>query len=87
MPKYTFTCTTCGEYDVWKSMSADLANDFCPECGAGTIRKYDGFQVGRMDTKLKKRVEGGMTPKVVKKEALPQSNIKELNANPRPWMV
>ncbi|WJP98185.1 hypothetical protein QSV55_02450 [Macrococcus bovicus] len=42
-----------------------------------------------MDTKLYKRINSGMTPKVVKRENLPKSNVKQLNRNqnPMPWTL
>ncbi len=87
MPRYTFLCESCGEYDTWKSMSSDVANDVCPDCNEDTKRVYNGFQVSKMDSKIKDHIEQGMTPKVVTKNNLPQSNMKQQNRNPRPWMM
>lgn len=87
MPRYTFLCESCGEYEAWKSMSSDVANDLCPECNEHTKRVYNGFQVSKMDSRLKNHIEQGMTPKVVTKNNLPQSNMKKRNSNPRPWMM
>lgn len=87
MPRYTFLCELCGEYDAWKSMASDVANDVCPDCSKETKRVYNGFQVSKMDSKLKSHIEQGMTPKVVTKHKLPQSNMKQQNRNPRPWMM
>lgn len=87
MPRYTFLCESCGEYDAWKSMSSDVANDVCPSCKEATKRVYNGFQVSKMDSNLKNHIEQGMTPKVVTKNNLPPSNMKQQNRNPRPWMM
>lgn len=87
MPQYTFKCNDCGEYDVWKSMSEDLARDRCPGCSSETYRVFTLFNVSQMDAKLVKKIDEGMMPKVVKREELPKGNIRKKEKNPRPWMV
>ncbi|WP_414055298.1 FmdB family zinc ribbon protein [Macrococcus equi] len=89
MPKYTFNCKDCGEYDVWKSMNDNLQEDKCPACNVTTHRVFKAFGTNHMDPKLYKRINSGMTPKVVKREHLPKSNVKQLNKNPNPmsWTV
>lgn len=89
MPKYTFSCATCGEYEVWKTMSSNLQADTCPTCEEITHRVFKSFRTNHMDPKLYKRINSGMTPKVVKRENLPKSNVKQLNRNPNPmsWTV
>lgn len=89
MPKYTFECLACGQYDTWKSMNSNLKEDECPECSQVTLRVFKSFRTNHMDPKLYNRINAGMTPKVVKRENLPTSNIKNLNKNknPMPWTV
>ncbi|UTH14179.1 zinc ribbon domain-containing protein [Macrococcus equipercicus] len=89
MPKYTFVCQRCGEYDIWKSMNSNLQEDTCPECSEVTNRIYKSFRTNQMDSKLYNRINSGMTPKLVKRENLPKSNVKQLNRNrnPMPWTL
>ncbi|SDK90523.1 FmdB family zinc ribbon protein [Lacicoccus qingdaonensis] len=87
MPQYTFKCEQCGEYDVWKSMNDNLASDECPGCSGESSRVFTLFNVSRMDSKIVKRIDEGMKPKVVKRDQLPQSNIRKKETNPRPWMI
>lgn len=87
MPQYTFECQNCGRYDVWKSMSDDLSKDKCTRCQEDALRVFTIFNVGKMDSTLVRKIDEGMTPKVVKKEDLPKSNIRKKEKNPRPWMV
>ncbi|MFA7745151.1 FmdB family zinc ribbon protein [Salinicoccus roseus] len=87
MPRYTFECGTCGDYEIWKRSNEDLAKDRCPDCGSETRRVFQVFRTSYLDSKVSKRIEQGMTPKVVKKENLQKSNIRQKEKNPRPWMV
>ncbi|OZT77506.1 FmdB family zinc ribbon protein [Salinicoccus roseus] len=87
MPRYTFECETCGSYETWKRSTEDLAKDKCPDCSSETRRVFQVFRTSYLDSKVSKRIEQGMTPKVVKKENLPKSNIRQKEKNPRPWMV
>ncbi|ATD29896.1 hypothetical protein BHM04_01365 [Macrococcus sp. IME1552] len=54
-----------------------------------TRRVFESFRMNQMDPKLYKRINRGMTPKVVKRENLRNSNVKQLNRNPNPmsWTV
>ncbi|QYA44250.1 hypothetical protein KYI13_09245 [Macrococcoides bohemicum] len=70
-------------------MSSNLQEDTCPTCKETTCRVFERFRMNQMDTKLYKRINRGMTPKVVKRENLRKSNVKQLNRNPNPmsWTV
>jgi hypothetical protein len=87
MPRYTFECQACGSYETWKRSTEDLAKDKSLGCGSETRRVFQVFRTSYLDSKMSKRIEQGMTPKVVKKENLPKSNIRQKEKNPRPWMV
>ncbi|MBC9875449.1 hypothetical protein [Macrococcoides bohemicum] len=70
-------------------MSSNLQEDTCPTCKETTRRVFERFRMNQMDPKLYKRINSGMTPKVVKRENLRKSNVKQLNRNPNPmsWTV
>lgn len=87
MPRYTFECEACGNYDTWKRMTDDLSKDRCPGCHNESTRIFNVFNTNTLDSKVSQRIEQGMTPKVVKRENLPKSKVRQGEKNPRPWMV
>lgn len=86
MPLYVFKCETCGEHTRKKSIHDNLSRDSCPTCSEETKRVYTPFMTNTLDRKLSKAIETGMEPKVMKKNEIPKSNLKQKTKNPRPWM-
>ncbi|MCJ1655312.1 zinc ribbon domain-containing protein [Staphylococcus sp. NRL 16/872] len=86
MPNYTYNCTNCGEFTLRQSMNVQHDTAKCPTCDAESIRVFNSFQTYRMDGKLKKRIERGQEPRLVKRDQLPQIKPKA-NRTARPWMA
>lgn len=85
MPNYTYACPSHGEFTLNQSMNENHDSAVCPNCKATSDRVFVPFQTYKLDSKLKKKIESGKEPKVVKRDKLPLQ--QKNNKNPRPWMV
>lgn len=86
MPNYTYECPDCAEFTIRQSMNANHDEAECPKCGQRSTRVFSAPQTGRMDSKLKKRIERGQEPRLIKGKDLPKQQ-KKPNKNARPWMT
>lgn len=86
MPNYTYHCPNCHDFTIRQSMHENHDKVQCPNCNLTSKRVFNAFQTMRMDTKLKKRIERGQEPRLVKSENLPKQQRKS-NKNSRPWMT
>lgn len=85
MPNYTYACPNHGEFTLNQSMNADHDSAVCPNCNATSNRVFVPFHTYQLDSKLKKKIESGAEPKVMKRENLPLQQKQKTNQ--RPWMV
>ncbi|MCU5746257.1 zinc ribbon domain-containing protein [Staphylococcus sp. SQ8-PEA] len=86
MPNYTYNCPNCTEFTIRQSMNDNHDIAKCPQCGAEAKRVFNTIQTTRMDSKLKKRIERGQEPRLVKGKDLPKQQ-RQPNKNARPWMT
>lgn len=87
MANYTFHCSNCGEFTLWyQGMQGNRKEAECPDCTNVAKRMFKPPTTFRMDSRVKSRIERGMEPKVVKKEALPTNRTKRSSSS-RPWQA
>lgn len=86
MPNYTCHCPNCHDFTIRQSMNENHNEVQCPGYGTTSKRIFNAIQTMKMDTKLKKRIERGQAPRLVKSEDLPKQQRKP-NKNSRPWMT
>ncbi|SFF57833.1 putative regulatory protein, FmdB family [Halobacillus alkaliphilus] len=86
MPNYSFACDTCGEFTLWFAHMDGAQAARCPDCEGKAKRIYRAPMVQRMDSKVKKRVERGMEPRVVTRDQMPRTKQK-LPTAARPWQA
>lgn len=92
MPFYTYKCNECGVYDEWKSSSAQFNEvSYCPLCRSVGKRVFQPPNILRTSHALRKRVENGAEPKLVKREELkgtPRHHHHHSHQQvARPWQV
>lgn len=85
MPNYTYTCENHGEFTLNQSMHDNHDFAVCPDCNQKSNRVFIPFGTTKIDSKLKKRIEAGQTPRLVSQKQLP--NKQKQPSNKRPWMV
>lgn len=79
MANYTFRCENCGDFTEWhKSTQGNKQQAKCPDCNGIAKRVFMPPITFRMDSRVKRTIEGGMEPKLVKKENLPKIPIKNV---------
>lgn len=76
MPNYTYACPSHGEFTLNQSMNENHDSAVCPNCKATSNRVFVPFQTYKLDSKLKKKIESGKEPKVVKRDKLPLQQKK-----------
>lgn len=86
MPNYTYCCPTCGPFTVRQSIHDNHDVYCCPSCNTYAQRQFQAFQTYRLDANLKKRIELGQQPKIVKKEAIAKKATQQATQG-RPWMA
>ncbi|MFD1361866.1 zinc ribbon domain-containing protein [Lentibacillus salinarum] len=87
MPSYTFSCKKCGEFTLWfQHMRGTRQEVQCPECSEAAKRVFKPPITFNMDSRVKKRIEKGMEPRVVNKKDLPK-NTKRNPTISRPWQA
>lgn len=85
---YTFYCKTCGHFTEWhQSMKGNKQQSICPECNAVAKRVFMPPITFRMNSTLKRTIEEGMEPKLVKKEDMPKTPLKSKPRLTRPWQA
>ena len=88
MGYYTFACNECGEFNEWhKSLLGQKSYATCPTCKQIATRIFKAPLTSKMDGRLKKRIENGMEPRVISKEAMPTNSKKTVTTPARPWQV
>ena len=87
MPSYTFKCNSCGEFNVWfAGMNGNRQQSPCPDCQESARRVFLPPMTFRMDGKVKKSIERGMEPRLVKREEMPKK-LKRRPSTARPWQA
>ncbi|MGV3274119.1 FmdB family zinc ribbon protein [Staphylococcus sp. 11261D007BR] len=87
MPNYTYECEQCGPFTLRQRMSEQHETTPCPSCERDAKRVFVAFQTYQLDSRVKKRIEKGQTPRVVKRENLPKQQKPSRPSATRPWMV
>jgi putative FmdB family regulatory protein len=59
MPTYGFRCTSCGEFDLVRPMSAAASPADCPDCGAAAARVYGAPALRGQDPALRRALDAG----------------------------
>ncbi|MEW9675770.1 zinc ribbon domain-containing protein [Lentibacillus sp. L22] len=87
MANYTFRCESCGEFTLWyQGMKGNKREAECPECKRKAKRLFKPPITFRMDSRVKKRVERGMEPRIVNKKDLPKGGKRKSTVS-RPWQA
>lgn len=88
MATYTFNCQLCGEFSEWhQSIKGNKQITTCPTCHAASKRVFKPPIIFQMDQTVKKQIERGMKPQLVKKQHLPSTPIGSKTKTKRPWQV
>ncbi|KIL49762.1 FmdB family zinc ribbon protein [Jeotgalibacillus soli] len=91
MPFYTFECIQCGIYDEWHKSTASYNEEAkCPSCYQERKRVFLPPNLLFTSQALRKRVDSGMEPKIVKKENIggkPRHHHKHSQQPKRPWQI
>lgn len=89
MANYTFSCKTCGHFTEWhQSTRGNKQESSCPECNAIAKRVFMPPITFRMSSALKRTIEEGMEPKLVKREDMPKTPLKKAKPRiTRPWQA
>lgn len=87
MPLYEFSCSTCGDFEVWRRMSETSVPVYCAECKALSKRIYSAPNVnlssGRLASMSRSKSD---EPRVMKRDAV-TSKPKINRPAGRPWMI
>ncbi|HEC2172868.1 TPA: zinc ribbon domain-containing protein [Staphylococcus delphini] len=86
MPNYSYTCEVCGTFTIRQRISEQHETAPCPSCERTAKREFVAFQTYKMDDLVKRRIEKGQRPRLVKREDLPMQQRRS-SQNTRPWMV
>ncbi|MFO3689623.1 FmdB family zinc ribbon protein [Staphylococcus felis] len=86
MPNYSYTCASCGTFTIRQRMSAQHQTVECPTCSQMASREFQAFQTYQLDQQVKKRIERGQEPRIVKGKDL-QSRTQQKQNVSRPWMI
>ncbi|WP_017729424.1 zinc ribbon domain-containing protein [Halalkalibacterium ligniniphilum] len=91
MPFYTFECPQDGFYEEWhKSTATYNVQSFCPHCQQAGTRVFLPPNLILSPNAVRKRVEAGKEPKIVKKENLggkPRHQHQHQKTQQRPWQI
>ncbi|MTV23131.1 FmdB family zinc ribbon protein [Staphylococcus delphini] len=86
MPNYSYTCEVCGTFTIRQRISEQHETAACPSCERTAKREFVAFQTYKMDDRVKRRIEKGQRPRLVKREDLPMKPRPSQRAT-RPWMA
>ena len=89
MPLYDYSCSDCGDFDVWRKM-AEVSNPMhCPECNTVATRIFTAPNISLNSASLTSRVKGTSEPRLVQRRQDPKPSSPRNQSIPggRPWMI
>ena len=86
MPNYSYTCESCGTFTIRQRISEQHETALCPSFQHTARREFVAFQTYNMDPRVKRRIERGQQPRLVKRDALPVQQ-RQSQQMARPWMA
>lgn len=87
MPLYEYRCNSCGEFEVWRSMSQYNAPANCPQCSQAAIKIFSAPNINLNSGSLSAIASKSSEPRLVKKELREPSKPKyQSSTASRPWM-
>lgn len=87
MPLYEYRCDSCGEFEVWRSISEYNASQNCPECDRIATKIFSPPNINLNSGNLSKIAAKSNEPRLVeKKQREPTKPKYQSSAGGRPWM-
>ncbi|MBT9312228.1 FmdB family zinc ribbon protein [Leptothoe kymatousa] len=89
MPLYDYTCSDCGDFEVWRKM-AEVSNPMpCPKCDTVAKRIFTAPNISLNSASLTSRIKGSSEPRLVQRrqDAAPSPRKNQTVPGGRPWML
>jgi putative FmdB family regulatory protein len=103
MPLYAYTCSSCGDFEDWQSMTACGQSTACPRCGQVSPRAITAPTILGMDAHLRKaharNERSAHEPQVVRRDkgephdhhahahGGASGHAPHVHRSSRPWMI
>ncbi|MBX2865146.1 MAG: zinc ribbon domain-containing protein [Leptolyngbyaceae cyanobacterium MAG.088] len=89
MPLYDYSCSDCGDFDVWRKMAEVSTPMHCPECNTVAKRIFTAPNISLNSASLISKVKGKAEPRLVQRrqDPKPSSPKNQSIQGGRPWMI
>lgn len=88
MPLYDYRCSSCGDFETWRTMAEVSTPMPCPECSDVAKRVFTAPNISLSSGSLATSVKGSSEPRLVKRqEVAPSKPTSQSVRGGRPWMI
>lgn len=86
MPLYEYKCTSCGEFEAWRTLAELEQPMSCPKCTMVAKRLFSPPMVNLNSVRFNKSSKNP-EPKLIKQEKEPEPPRVQNAKTARPWMI
>ncbi|MGC9505546.1 FmdB family zinc ribbon protein [Baaleninema sp.] len=86
MPLYEYRCSSCGEFEAWRTIAERDTPIHCPQCEAVAQRIFSPPMVN-LNSGSFRRSSSNPEPRLVKAQRDPTPPRYQPSQSGRPWMV